>query len=181
MKRFNPMRAGAILAAALWIAASTPGQIQLSKPKPEEALPNPMIVPASRDEVRAIVRQMLETKGIPFDKDDCDAQTGECAILSKPLVFIKGITTKSQLEHYCEVPAADVRNWSKGRYTLRIQISPASPKTAQVGIYARFEGLVEDTIGSQWIPLSSKGELEDQLMRCLNQRIRGEECKSDSK
>lgn len=172
----------AILTAfALSIAASVLGQIQLSKPKPDEALPNPMIVLASRDEVQAAIRQMLETKGIPLDKDDCDAQTGECIMLSKPLVFIKGITTKSQLEHYCEVPAADVRNWSKGRYTLRIQISPASPKTAQVGIYARFEGLVEDTTGSQWISLSSKGKLEDQLMRCLNQKIRGGECKSDSK
>ena len=121
---------------------------------------------------------MLETREIPLDKEDCNAITGECTLISKPVIFIKGIQTKSQLEHYAEVPAADVRNWVSGRYVLRIQISPASPKTSQVAVYTRFEGRTTDgAMGSQWVPLTSKGELEDKILRCIQDRVLGGDCK----
>jgi hypothetical protein len=164
---------------SLLLAGTTFGQIQLSRPKAGKPLPNPMMISASRDQVRAIVKQMLEARQIPLDKEDCNPQTGECTLMSKPIIFIKGITTRSQLEHYCEVPTASVRNWVKGRYTLRIQISPASPKTSQVGIYARFDGLTDGVIGSEWVQLTSKGELEDKLLRCIEARLQGEECKDE--
>ncbi|HEU4389599.1 MAG TPA: hypothetical protein VFV34_17475, partial [Blastocatellia bacterium] len=121
-------------------------QIQFNKPKAEGHLPNPTILRGSRDDIRSIAKQMLETREIPLDKEECNPQTGECSLISKPVVFIKGITTRSQLEHYCDVPAAHVRNWTKGRYTLRIQINPSSPTTAQVGLYAKFEGMTDGVL-----------------------------------
>jgi hypothetical protein len=172
-------RAANSILILLALVAIIYGQIQLGRPKTEKPLPNPMVIGASRDEVRAVVKQMLEAREIPLDKEDCNPQTGECALISKPVIFIKGITTRSQLEHYCEVPTANVRNWVKGRYTLRIQINPASPKTSQVGIYARFDGLTDGVIGSEWVPLASKGELEDKLLRCIEARLQGGECKDE--
>ena len=156
-------------------------QIQLSKPKTEKHLPNPMIIGASRDDLRSVAKQMLETREIPLDKEECGPQSGECTLISKPVIFIKGITTRSQLEHYCDVPAAHVRNWTKGRYSLRIQISPSSTTTAQVGVYAKFEGMTDGVLENEWIPLSSKGELEDSLLRCLDSRVKGGECKEEQK
>src|SRR5262245_20856834 len=81
-------------------------QIQLSRPKTEKPLPNPYMLGAPRDETLAATKQMLETREIPIDKEDCNQLTGECTLISKPVIFIKGITTRSQLEHYCEVPTA---------------------------------------------------------------------------
>lgn len=154
------------------------GQLEFKRPKTEKPLPNPFIMSAARDEVLTVTKQMLETREIPLDKEDCNALTGECTLISKPVIFIKGIQTKSQLEHYSEVPAADVRNWVSGRYVLRIQISPASPKTSQVAVYTKFEGRTTDgAMGSQWVPLTSKGELEDKILRCIQDRVLGGDCK----
>jgi hypothetical protein len=163
-------------------ASAAKGQLQLSKPKAEKPLPNPYIIGATRDDVLAAVKQMLETREIPIDKEDCNQQTGECVVLSKSVIFIKGVvTTKSQLQHYCEVPAADVREWTSGRYVLRIQVSPADLKTCQVGVYAKFDGKVEGAIGGEWVPLASKGELEDKMLRCIEERVHGGECKDENK
>jgi hypothetical protein len=166
---------------AILIVTIADGQIQLKRPKGEPTMPNPSILNASRDEVLAVTKQMLETREIPLDKEDCGEVTGECTVVGKPVIFTRGITTRSQLQHYCEVPAAEVRNWAKGRYVLRVQIAPASATTSQVGVYARFEGMTESLSGSEWIPLSSKGELEDKLLKCIRDRIRGIECKDEIK
>jgi len=152
-------------------------QIQFSKPKPAKPLPNPSIINSPRDEVLSIIKQMLETREIPLDKEDCNTTTGECTLLSKPVIFIKGIATKSQLEHYCEMPSVEVRNWARGRYQLRFQITPATPKTSQVGVYAKFEGMMNAVTGSEWVPLTSKGELEDLMLRCIQDRVQGGDCK----
>ena len=168
--------------AFLFVAVVVPGrQIEFSRPKGEQRIPNPSIIGAARDEVLTATKQMLETREIPLDKEDCGQTTGECTLISKPVVFTKGITTRSQLQHYCTVPAAEVRNWVKGRYVLRVQISPASPATSQVGVYARFEGMTDGLGGSEWIQLESKGEMEDRLLKCVRDRVRGLDCKDDNK
>ncbi|MEK6299305.1 MAG: hypothetical protein AABO41_01165 [Acidobacteriota bacterium] len=173
MRRF--LTAGSVL--LFLIVSSADGQIQLQKPKVVKPLPNPSIIVASRDEVVSTTKQMLETREIPLDKEDCNQVTGECILISKSVVFTKGIPTRSQLEHYCEVPSAAVRNWVRGRYVLRVQITPASTKTAQVGVYAKFEGMTDGMSGSEWVPLTSKGELEDSMLRCIQDRVQGGDCK----
>lgn len=152
-------------------------QIQLQKPKTVKPLANPSIIAAQRDEVVTLTKQMLETREIPLDREDCNQTNGECTLLSKPVVFTKGITTRSQLEHYCEVPSAAVRNWVKGRYVLRFQVSPASTTTSQVGVYAKFEGMTDGVSGSEWVLLTSKGNLEDLMLRCIQDRVQGGDCK----
>lgn len=173
--RFSNFTRPLLFLFALSIPAA--GQIQFDRPKAAQPLPNPSIVGAARDEAMTVAKQMLETREIPLDKEDCNPTTGECTLISKPVVFIKGIPTRSQLLHFAEVPGSDVRNWVKGRYVLRVQITPASPKTAQVGVYARFEGMTDAITGSEWIPLTSKGELEDKMLRCIQDRLNGGDCK----
>jgi len=159
------------------IAITISGQIQFDRPKAAKPLPNPSIVGAQRDEILTVIKQMLETREIPLDKEDCNATNGECSLISKPVIFTKGIPAKSQLQHYTEMPTRDLRNWSKGRYVLRFQISPASPTTSQVGVYAKFEGMTDGVVGSEWVQFSSKGELEDMMLRCVQDRAQGGDCK----
>jgi len=166
-----------ILILFSFTALTALGQIEFNRPKPIKPLPNPSIINAQRDEVVSITKQMLETREIPLDKEDCNGTTGECTLLSKPVVFIKGIPTKSQLEHFCEMPKLDVRTWTRGRYVLRFQITPATPKTAQVGAYAKFEGMMNAVSGAEWVTLTSKGELEDLMLRCIQDRVQGGDCK----
>ncbi|PYT05090.1 MAG: hypothetical protein DMF60_13115 [Acidobacteria bacterium] len=70
-----------------------------------------------------------------------------------------------------------MRNWVKGRYVLRFQITPATPKSAQVGVYAKFDGMTNAVTGSEWVALTSKGELEDLMLRCIQDRVQGGDCK----
>lgn len=163
--------------ALLLTAMTAVAQLEFSKPKPVKPLPNPSIIFATRDEVTAITKQMLETREIPLDKEDCNATTGECTLISKPVVFIKGIAAKSQLEHYCNMPTVEFRDWARGRYVLRFQLAPATPKTAQVGVYAKFEGMMSGAAGSEWVALTSKGELENLMLRCIQDRVQGGDCK----
>ncbi|HSE37006.1 MAG TPA: hypothetical protein VLG74_06870 [Blastocatellia bacterium] len=165
------------LLAMLLTGFTASAQMEFKRPKPAKPLPNPSVINATRDEVLSTTKQMMETREIPLDKEDCSNTTGECTVLSKPVVFIKGIATKSQLEHYCEMPTVAVRDWARGRYVLRFQITPATPKTAQVGVYAKFEGMMNAVTGSEWVPLTSKGELEDLMLRCIQDRIQGGDCK----
>jgi hypothetical protein len=165
------------LLALLFLGMTAFGQLEFSKPKPIKPLPNPAIITASRDDVVSITKQMLETREIPVDKEDCNSTTGECTLLTKSVIFTKGITAKSQLEHYCQTPKVDVRNWVRGRYVLRFQITPATPKSAQVGVYAKFDGMTNAVSGSEWVPLTSKGELEDLMLRCIQDRAQGGDCK----
>lgn len=161
----------------LVVITTASAQMEFSKPKPVKPLPNPSIMSATRDEVVSITKQMLETREVPLDKEDCSTTTGECTLLTKSVVFIKGIAAKNQLQHYCELPSVDVRNWVRGRYLLRFQITPATPKTSQVGVYAKFEGMMNAPTGSEWIPLTSKGQIEDLMLRCIQDRIAGGDCK----
>jgi hypothetical protein len=163
--------------ALLLTAMTAVGQLEFSKPKPVKPLPNPSIIFATRDEVTAITKQMLETREIPLDKEDCNTTTGECTLITKSVIFIKGIAAKSQLEHYCNMPTVDVRDWARGRYVLRFQLAPATPKTAQVGVYAKFEGMMNGAAGSEWVALTSKGELENLMLRCIQDRVQGGDCK----
>lgn len=170
-------RASRVFLILLLTAMTALAQIEFKRPKAAKPLPNPSIINSTRDEVVSMTKQMLETREIPLDKEDCSSTTGECTLLSKPVVFIKGIATKSQLEHFCEMPAVEVRNWARGRYVLRFQIAPATPKTAQLGVYAKFEGMQNAVTGSEWIPLTSRGELEDLMLRCIQDRVQGGDCK----
>src|SRR5437763_17088372 len=98
-----------VLLVVLLIGIPAVAQIQFSRPQPAKPLPNPSIINFTRDEVLSMTKQMLETREITLDKEDCSNTTGECTLLSKPVVFIKGIAPKSQLEHYCDLPVVEVR------------------------------------------------------------------------
>ena len=173
--RLTPILRAAL--ACLFLSVTCAAQIEFSKPKTIKPLPNPSMMNASRDEAVTLIKQMLETREIPLDKEDCNATTGECTLVSKPLIFTKGIPARSQLQHFSEMPDRDPRDWSKGRYVLRFQVTPATPRTAQVGAYARFEGLTDGAAGQGWVQLTSRGELEDQMLRCIQDRIAGGDCK----
>ena len=126
--RLTPfLRAGLL---CLFLSVTCTAQIQFNRPKTAKPLPNPSIVSATRDEAVTIIKQMLETREIPLDKEDCSATTGECTLISKPLIFTKGVPARSQLLHFTEMPARDPRTWSKGRYVLRFTVSPAPRRSA---------------------------------------------------
>jgi hypothetical protein len=147
-------------------------QIQLDRPKTEPPLDNPYIINAPREQILQTVRDVLKTCAIQVD--DTLSKPSEGKIVTKSVVFTRGVTAKADLEHLAAMPAGEVRNWSQGRWRLEISALPLDEKRSQLSVNAFIEGKVADATGvTLWIAGQSNGTLEDEALRGLAGRILG--------
>lgn len=153
-------------------AASTQAQIQLDRPKTEPPLNNPYTMSVPREQILETVREVLKTCAISLDEELSKPSEGK--LITKPIVFTKGVTTKTDLEYLATLPADDVRNWRQGRYTLEISALPLDQKRSQLFIAAHIQGRLADALdNNKWIEGQSNGRLEDEVLRGLAGKILG--------
>jgi len=147
-------------------------QIQLDRPKTEPPLENPFKMGVSREQILDITNQVLRSCSIPLDESLSKPREGK--LVTKPLVFTRGVTTQTDLEYLAKMPAGDVRNWTQGRYFLEITVSPIDGTRSQLFISAHIQGKFADVLtGNQWIEGQSNGRLEDEILRGLAGKILG--------
>jgi hypothetical protein len=147
-------------------------QIQLDRPKAEPQLDNPYIIHAPREQILQTVREVF--KACAIEVDDTLSKPSEGKIVTKSVVFTRGVTTRADLEHLAKMPAGEVRNWQQGRWRLEVSALPLDEKRSQISVSAHIEGKVIDAAGgAQWIEGQSKGSLEDEALRGLAGRILG--------
>ncbi|MGH9754364.1 MAG: hypothetical protein ACREA2_16415 [Blastocatellia bacterium] len=147
-------------------------QIQLDRPKTERPLDNPYTIGVPREQILETVREVFKTCAIQID--DTQSKPSEGKIITKSVVFTRGVTTKADLEHLAKMPAGDVRNWQQGRFHLEITALPLDGKRSQVLVNARIQGKLADAAsGSQWVEGQSNGALEDEVIRGLAGKILG--------
>jgi hypothetical protein len=147
-------------------------QLQFDRPKTEPPLDNPYTIGAPREQILETVREVLKTCAIQID--DTLSKPNEGKIVTKPVIFTRGVTAKADLEHLAVIPASDVRNWQQGRWSLEITALPLDGKRSQLLVNARIQGKIADAAtGSQWIEAQSNGALEDEVLRGLAGKILG--------
>ncbi len=147
-------------------------QLRFDKPKSEPPLENPYTIGVPREQILEAAREILKTCAIPLNEDLSKASDGK--LVTRNVVFTRGVTTKSDLEHLATMPAGEVRNWQQGRYYLEITALPLDGKRSQILIAAHIQGKIADAMNSnQWIDGQSTGLLEDQVMRGLAGKILG--------
>jgi hypothetical protein len=147
-------------------------QLQFDRPKSEPPLDNPYTINAPREQILQTVREVLKTCAIEID--DTQSKPNEGKIVTKPVIFTRGVTAKADLEHLAAIPAGDVRNWQQGRFHLEITALPLDGKRSQLLVNARIQGKIADAAtGSQWIEAQSNGALEDEVLRGLASKILG--------
>jgi len=147
-------------------------QLQLDRPKTDKPLDNPYIINAPREQILQTVREVL--KNCAIQVDDTLSKPSEGKIVTKSIVFTRGVTTKTDLEHLAKMPAGEIRNWQQGRWSLEISALPLDESRSQLSVSAHIEGKVNDAAGgSQWIEGQSKGLVEDEALRGLAGRILG--------
>lgn len=147
-------------------------QLQLDRPKTDKPLDNPYVISVPREQILQTVREVLKTCAIQVD--DTLSKPSEGKIVTKSVVFTRGVTTKTDLEHVAKMPAGEVRNWQQGRWSLEISALPIDETRSQLSISAHIEGKVNDAAGgSQWIEGQSNGLVEDEALRGLAGRILG--------
>jgi Ni/Co efflux regulator RcnB len=135
------------------------------KTKTREMLPNPYKFNGRRDFLVNNILSVLKDKQILID--DAASRLNEGIIVTQPYVFVKGsVTARSQLSRYAVLPGYD-SVWSRGRYTLTIEVQPIDGTQNNVSVLAKIEGRQESGVFSEWTTLQSNGALEDEFLAKL--------------
>jgi hypothetical protein len=147
-------------------------QIQIDRPKPEPALANPFTINLPREQILDSVREILKTCDIKLDEVASKPREGKLVTL--PVVFTKGITTRTDLEYLASLPADEARNWTAGRFLLEISVTPIDQKRTHIFVAARIDGRVADAFeGNKWVTGQSNGRLEDEVLRGVASKVLG--------
>jgi hypothetical protein len=118
------------------------------------------------------VREIFKTCEIKLDESASKPREGKLVTL--PLVFTKGITTRTDLEYLATLPADEVRNWTAGRFVLEITATPIDQNKSKVFVGARIDGRIADAFeGNKWVVTRSNGRLEDEVIRGIVGKVLG--------
>jgi len=159
--------------ALLLTGAAAQAQIIFDRPKTEPPLDNPYTLNVPRAEVIKGLREVLQTCATQINQQSSKPEDGQ--FVTQPVVFSKGVNTRTDIEHVATLLASDVHNWLRGRYYLEIRALPLDEKRSQLTIVAHIQGQLADVTGAKWVDLQSNGMLEDEALRGLASKVLGVE------
>jgi len=141
------------------------------KTKVRERLDNPYKFSIRRDALLDYISQVLQEKRILID--EAASRMKEGMIITQPFVFAKGpVTTKGELTRFGVIQFEDTA-WSRGQYTLTIEVQPIDGAHNNVSIIAKVEGLSGGGLTSEWRSIPSSGLAEDEFLAKLVEMITG--------
>jgi hypothetical protein len=135
-------------------------------------IPNPYKFSIRRDQImKSVMELMRDRKMIP---DESASKPDEGIIITQPFTFIKGaVVTQSELVQYAVVPDISSRGWTRGRYTLVVEIKPVDGLSTNVSVIAKVEGRTDGASGAEWVTLQSTGTAEQEFLRALIEQLTG--------
>jgi hypothetical protein len=141
------------------------------KTKVRDRLDNPYKFTARRDALIEMVTQALEEEHILVD--DAASRVKDGMIITQPYVFAKGpVTTQGELVKYGSLDPEDTA-WSRGQYTLTIEVQPIDAMHNNVSVIAKVEGRSGSGLVSEWRTVQSTGLAEDEFLAKLVELVTG--------
>ncbi|HYN23612.1 MAG TPA: hypothetical protein VES69_01055 [Pyrinomonadaceae bacterium] len=136
------------------------------------ALPNPYRITARRDVILKAIEDVMRYEKLVMD--ETTSKPSEGIIVSQPYTFIKGaVVSQSELNRYAQVPVSESRGWTRGRYTLNVEVQPIDGTSANVAVNAKIEGRTDGATGAEWVTLPSLGVAEEEFLSALVTAITG--------
>lgn len=136
------------------------------------SLPNPYRITARRDVILKAIEDVMRNEKLVMD--ETTSKPSEGIIVSQPYTFIKGaVVSLSELNRYAEVAGSDSRGWTRGRYTLNVEVQPIDGTSANVAVNAKIEGRTDGATGAEWVTLPSLGVAEEEFLSALVTAITG--------
>ena len=127
---------------------------------------------ARRDAILKAVAEVMRDRKLILD--DASSKLDEGIMVTQPYTFIKGnVVSGPQLNRYASLVSTETRNWSRGRYTITVEVQPIDGVSANVFVNAKIEGRVESATGAEWISLPSTGEAEQEFLDDLIKNVTG--------
>jgi hypothetical protein len=105
--------------------------------------------------------------------DESASRMKDGIIVTQPFVFAKGaVITRNELNRYAVLPNSD-QAWTRGRYTLTVEIQSIDGIQNNVSVTAKVEGRSENGLVSEWSSLQSTGAAEDEFLVKLVEMVTG--------
>ena len=148
--------------------------IDFGKGKTREVppLPNPYRIAARRDVILTAIADVMRDRKLIMD--DVASKPADGIIVSQPYTFIKGaVVTQSELGRYADVATSTARGWTRGRYTLTVEVQPIDGNSANVSVNAKIEGRTDGATGAEWMTLPTSGVAEEEFLTALIVNITG--------
>jgi hypothetical protein len=141
------------------------------KTKVRGQLANPYKMNARRDILIENALEILKEQKLLVN--DSATRKADGIIVSEPYVFAKGaVITRNELNRYAVLPDSDT-SWTRGRYTLTVEILSIDGIQNNVSVTAKVEGRSENGLQSEWTTLSSTGAAEDAFLAKLVELVTG--------
>src|SRR5215212_4342625 len=135
-------------------------------------LANPYRLTGRRDVIITAVQELMRDRKLVLD--EAASKLSEGIIVTQPYTFTKGaVVSSAGLSRYADAPASAARSWTRGRYTLTVEIHPIDGTTANVSVNAKVEGRTDGLTGAEWTTLKSTGLAEDQFLEGLITAVTG--------
>jgi hypothetical protein len=133
---------------------------------------NPYRFTTRRDTLmRAIEALMRDSKLI---LDEAASKPNDGILVTQPYTFTKGaVVSLAELNRYAELPAADSRGWTRGRYTIIVEVQPIDAVNINVSVNAKVEGRNDGASGAEWVTLRSSGQAEQDFLGALVESVTG--------
>src|SRR5882672_10329559 len=134
--------------------------------QPVPMLPNPYRFTARRDVILNAIADVMRDRKLILD--EAASKPAEGIIVSQPYTFIKGaVVTQSELHRYANVDTSDSRGWTRGRYTILVEIQAIDGMNANVSVTAKIEGRIDGAKGAEWLTLQSTNVAEQEFLGAL--------------
>jgi hypothetical protein len=135
-------------------------------------LPNPYRFTARRDVLLKAIQDVMRDRNLILD--EAASRPDEGIIVSQPFTFIKGaVVSQSELNRYADIQTSSARGWTRGRYTLTIEVQPIDGSSANVSVNAKIEGRTDGATGAEWATLKSIGVAEEEFLVGLITNVTG--------
>jgi hypothetical protein len=135
-------------------------------------VPNPYRFQVPNDVLTKAVEELMRERKLILD--DAASKPEKGLLVSQPYTFTKGsVVTSSELNRVADIPESDLRTWTRGRYTIIVEVLPIDSSSTNVSVNARIEGRSDDVLGAQWLSLSSNGRAEQEFLIALVEKVTG--------
>ena len=135
-------------------------------------IPNPYRFQAPNDVLTKAAQELMRERKLILDETVSKPDTG--LLVSQPYTFTRGsVVTTSELNRLAEVPRTDRDSWTRGRYTIIIEIQPIDSANSNVSVNARIEGRSDNVTGAEWLSLRSNGTAEQEFLLAMIEKVTG--------